>query len=232
MFLLVVVGVLAGIVTSLSPCVLPVLPIVLAAGVRRDEPAGVRPGKDPASGGEVPGTARARSWRPYGVVAGLVISFSASTLFGSVVLSALHLPQDLLRDAGIVVLTVIGLSLLWPRLGDLLERPFARLPGRNVNPEGNGIVLGLGLGLLFVPCAGPVLATVAVVGASHRVGFSALILTAAFGVGVGLPLLVLARAGDSRTCSPARRRTSCATWPPVAPAPPGRGPTARTARPS
>ena len=58
-------------------------------------------------------------------------------------------------------------------------------------------MLGLGLGLLFVPCAGPVLATIAVVGATHRVGFDAVVLTAAFGVGVGIPLLVLALAGDA-----------------------------------
>ena len=177
MVLLVVIGLLAGVITSISPCVLPVLPVVLAAGTRPD---GAR-----------------RNWRPYGVVAGLVVSFTASTLFGSVVLGALHLPQDLLRDAGVLVLVLIGLGLLWPRLGELLERPFARLRGRPVDPDRNGVVLGLGLGLLFVPCAGPVLAAIAVVGASHRVGLDALVLTAAFGVGVGLPLLVLALAGDA-----------------------------------
>ncbi|WP_028936497.1 cytochrome c biogenesis protein DipZ [Pseudonocardia spinosispora] len=188
MFLLIVVGLLAGIVTSLSPCVLPVLPVVLAAGVPRRQ-------DDQAAEGQERPVSR-RSWRPYAVVAGLVISFSASTLFGSLVLGSLDLPQDLLRDVGVVVLVIIGLGLLWPRLGDLLERPFARVPGRAVNPDGNGIVLGLGLGLLFVPCAGPVLATIAVVGASHRVNGEALVLTAAFGVGVGVPLLVLALAGD------------------------------------
>src|SRR5882757_10793182 len=177
MILLVVVGLLAGVITSISPCVLPVLPVVLAAGARPD---GAR-----------------RSWRPYGVVAGLVVSFTASILFGSLVLSALHLPQDLLRDAGVLVLVLIGLGLLWPRLGELLERPFVRLRGRPVDPDRNGVVLGLGLGLLFVPCAGPVLAAIAVVGASHRVGLDALLLTGAFGVGVGLPLLVLALAGDA-----------------------------------
>jgi cytochrome c biogenesis protein CcdA len=164
MVLLVLVGVLAGIVTSLSPRVLPVLPIVLAAGVRRHE--STVPGVEETAASRVPD--RVRSWRPDGVVAGLVISFSVSTLFGSLVLSTFNLPQDLLFDAGIVVLVVIGISLLWPRLGDLLERPFARLPGRTVNPDSNGIVLGLGLGLLFVPCAGPVLATIA--GSGPRTG--------------------------------------------------------------
>jgi thiol-disulfide isomerase/thioredoxin len=91
---------------------------------------------------------------------------------------------------------IIGVSLLDPRLADLLQRPFARLPHRNVNPDSNGLVLGLGLGLLFVPCAGPVLATIAVLGATHTIGFSAIILTAAFGVGCGVPLLAFALAGD------------------------------------
>ncbi|MFI9387286.1 cytochrome c biogenesis protein DipZ [Kutzneria sp. NPDC052558] len=176
MVTLVVVGFLAGVITSLSPCVLPVLPIVLTSG----------------------GPQR-RKWRPYLVIAGLVLSFALSTLFGSLVLSALGLPQTLLRDAGVVVLALIAVGLLWPRFGELLERPFARLSGRPVNPDGNGIVLGLGLGLLFVPCAGPVLATIAVIGANHTFSAGALALTAAFAVGCGVPLLVLAVAGDAIT---------------------------------
>jgi cytochrome c biogenesis protein CcdA/thiol-disulfide isomerase/thioredoxin len=176
MVTLVVVGFLAGVITSLSPCVLPVLPVVLTSG----------------------GPQR-RKWRPYLVIAGLVLSFALSTLFGSLILSALGLPQTLLRDAGIVVLVLIGVGLIWQRFGDLLERPFARLSGRPVNPNGNGIVLGLGLGLLFVPCAGPVLATIAVIGANHTFSAGALALTAAFAIGCGVPLLVLAVAGDAIT---------------------------------
>jgi cytochrome c biogenesis protein CcdA/thiol-disulfide isomerase/thioredoxin len=176
MVTLVVVGFLAGVITSLSPCVLPVLPIVLTSG----------------------GPQR-RTWRPYLVIAGLVLSFALSTLFGSLVLTALGLPQTLLRDAGIAVLVLIGVALIWPRFGELLERPFARLGNRPVNPNGNGIVLGLGLGLLFVPCAGPVLATIAVIGANHTFSVDGLALTAAFAVGAGVPLLVLAVAGDAIT---------------------------------
>ncbi|MEO8889092.1 MAG: cytochrome c biogenesis protein CcdA, partial [Jatrophihabitantaceae bacterium] len=176
MLILVIVGFTAGVITSISPCVLPVLPVILSASANRSQ----------------------SRWRPYGVVAGLVLSFSASTLFGSLLLSALHLPQDFLRDAGILVLVVIGLSLIVPKLAELLERPFTRLTSRRgVNPDSNGLVLGLGLGLLFVPCAGPVLATIAVVGATHHFGVGAVVLTIAFGLGVGLPLLVLALAGDA-----------------------------------
>jgi cytochrome c biogenesis protein CcdA/thiol-disulfide isomerase/thioredoxin len=143
------------------------------------------------------------SRRPVLVVAGLVLSFAVSTLLGSLVLSALDLPQDILRDAGIAVLILIGLGLLVPRFGDLLERPFARLRLRRSAasrpPHRGGFVLGLGLGLLYVPCAGPVLAAIAVVGATHHVGWRAALLTAAFGIGAGVPLLVLALAGDALT---------------------------------
>ncbi|MFC4943668.1 cytochrome c biogenesis protein CcdA [Pseudonocardia sp. GCM10023141] len=58
-------------------------------------------------------------------------------------------------------------------------------------------------GLLFVPCAGPVLAAIAVVGATHRIGAGAVVLTIAFGIGVGVPLLLFAFAGDTLA-----RRTS------------------------
>ena len=192
MITLIVVGFLAGVITSISPCVLPVLPVVLTAGAKRQVPATAGAPADAEPEGP-----RRFSWRPYGVVAGLVLSFCLSTLFGSLVLSALHLPQDLLRYAGIVVLVLIGLGLIWARFGDLLERPFARIRGRQVNPDSNGLLTGLGLGLLFVPCAGPVLATIVVLGAEHKVGFDALVLTVAFGIGVGVPLLVLAVAGDA-----------------------------------
>jgi cytochrome c biogenesis protein CcdA/thiol-disulfide isomerase/thioredoxin len=205
MITLIVVGFLAGVITSISPCVLPVLPVVLTAGAGRRTtaatPVPVTVGAPAEAEDEqtqvIEQPERTRSWRPVGVVVGLVISFCLATLFGSIVLSALHLPQDLLRDLGIAVLAIIGLGLIWPRFGELLERPFRHLPSRQVNPDSNGVVLGMGLGLLYVPCAGPVLATIAVVGASHKVGFGALVLTVAFGIGAGVPLLILALAGDA-----------------------------------
>ena len=136
-----------------------------------------------------------RRRRPFAVVAGLVLSFSVTVLVGSWLLSALGLPSGLLRWMGIVVLTLLGIGLLVPQFGDLLERPFARLTaGREVS-EGGGFVLGLSLGLVFVPCAGPVLAAIAEVGAQHRIGWSAVLLTASFAVGVAIPLLMFALAG-------------------------------------
>jgi cytochrome c biogenesis protein CcdA/thiol-disulfide isomerase/thioredoxin len=179
---LVVVGVVAGFLAGISPCILPVLPIVLVAG---------------ASGQE--GERRPGLGRSLAVVGGLILSFSIIVLAGSELLSALHLPQDALRDAGIALLILVGLGYLIPPLGALIERPFARIGGRQPNGRAGGFVLGLAVGVVYVPCAGPVLAAIAVVGATHRVGLTAVILTAAFAVGTAVPLLAIAAAGGQLT---------------------------------
>jgi cytochrome c biogenesis protein CcdA/thiol-disulfide isomerase/thioredoxin len=188
---LVVVGVVAGFLAGISPCILPVLPVVLVAG------AATAPGEDrPAAGGPRQGPAGVSLRRPLAVIAGLVVSFSIVVLAGSALLSLLHLPQDFLRDAGIVLLIVVGLSYLIPWLGDLVERPFARLGTRKPGAGLGGFVLGLALGVLYVPCAGPVLAALTVIGATRRVGLGAIILTAAFAAGTAVPLLAVAVAGE------------------------------------
>jgi len=187
---LVVIGVVAGLLAGISPCILPVLPVVLVAGAGQlhgDEPPDAGPGR------------RAGLRRPLAVVAGLVLSFAFIVLAGSAALSLLHLPQDFLRDAGIVVLIVVGLSYLIPPLGTLIERPFARLGTRRAGNGASGFVLGLALGVLYVPCAGPILAAITVVGATHRVGLTAVILTAAFAVGTAVPLFAVALAGNRLT---------------------------------
>ena len=139
---------------------------------------------------------RGRSYRSFAVVAGLVVSFSIVTLVGSSLLSAIGLPQDFLRDAGLVILGVVAAGLIVTPLGHLLERPFARIGQRQPNGNGGGFVLGLGLGALFVPCAGPVLTAISVVSATHRVGLGSVVLTVDFALGASVPLLVIALAGQ------------------------------------
>lgn len=165
--MLLLLGFVAGIVTGLTPCVLPVLPIIAASSV-------------------VDSSKR----RLVAVASGLALSFGAATLAGSWVLSALNLPQSLLQDAGTIALLLIGSSFIFPKIGMLLEKPFARFNGRDVSAL-RGFPLGLSLGLVFVPCAGPVLATVAVVGASRHFSFGAVELTFAYAVGVTIPLLII-----------------------------------------
>jgi cytochrome c biogenesis protein CcdA/thiol-disulfide isomerase/thioredoxin len=187
---LVAIGFVAGIIAGISPCVLPVLPVVLVAGS-----ATLDPTASAAEGTHASRPGR-RLGRPLAVVGGLVLSFSLLILAGSELLSLLHLPQDLLHDAGIVILIVVGLTFLVPQLAALVERPFALIRARQPRAESGGFVLGLALGLLFVPCAGPVLAAVTVVGATHHVGLSAVGLTVAFALGAAVPLLAIAVAGD------------------------------------
>jgi cytochrome c biogenesis protein CcdA/thiol-disulfide isomerase/thioredoxin len=188
MIVLLPIGFVAGVITAVSPCVLPVLPIVLAGG---------------ASGGRR---------RPYAIVAGLVASFTVFTLSASALLSALGLPQDALRDIAIALLFVVAATLLVPRFGMLVEAPLSRLSRRPSGDLGGGFVLGASLGLVFVPCAGPVLATVSVLAAEHRVGIRLVALTLSYAVGVGAVLLLVALGGRRVT---AGLRATRAWWRPA-----------------
>jgi cytochrome c biogenesis protein CcdA/thiol-disulfide isomerase/thioredoxin len=191
MLVLSLIGLIGGLITGISPCILPALPVVFLAGGAAKR-TGESPATDPAAANA--GRPR-RSRRPYAVIAGLVLSFSAFTLLGSALISLLNLPTDILHYAGLVLLVAIGLGMIFGRLGDLLERPFARLSVRPGNPNGGGFALGLGLGLVYVPCAGPVLTAIAVAGATHRLSLNVVVLTLSFAVGATLPLLGFALAG-------------------------------------
>ena len=182
MLVLIGIGFLAGVVTAVSPCVLPVLPILLAGG---------------ASGR-----------RPLRVVAGLVGSFSVFTLFASWLLDKLGLPQDVLRNAAIVLLFVTAATLLVPQAAMLVERPLAAFSRVRPRGVGGGFFFGAVLGLVFVPCAGPVLATITVVAANQNVGIRAIALTLAYSLGAAVPMLVVARGGREAS---ARLRTHAHT---------------------
>src|SRR5918999_3289701 len=172
MALLLAIGFLAGVITAISPCVLPVLPIILAGG---------------ASGGKR---------RPYAIIAGLVTSFVTFTLAAAWLLNRLGLPKDSLRDAAIVLLFVVAATLLVPPLGQMIERPLAALTRWRVGDTGGGFVLGLSLGLVFVPCAGPVLAYITVSAASQDIDTKAVLLTVAYAAGAAVPMLLVALGGQ------------------------------------
>ena len=169
MLILLAIGFVAGVVTALSPCVLPVLPIVLAGG--------------------------ATGRRPLAIVAGIVLSFTVFTLFAAWLLDALGLPQDVLRNLAVALLFLVAISLLVPRVAEWLARPLQFLTRRTGGDHGGGFFLGVTLGLVFVPCAGPVLAAVTVIAAKREVGLEALLLTLAYAIGAAVPMLVVAFAG-------------------------------------
>jgi cytochrome c biogenesis protein CcdA/thiol-disulfide isomerase/thioredoxin len=190
MYTLVLIGFLGGLITGVSPCVLPVLPVVFFSGAQSARAAG------PDGTTVEPKPRLAETLRPYRVIAGLVLSFSVVTLVGSAALSLLHLPQDAIRWAGLVALLLIGFGLIFPRFEQLLEKPFSRIPQKQFGTGKSGFVLGLALGVLYVPCAGPVLAAIVVAGATGSIGASTVALTLSFAVGAALPLLVFALAGQ------------------------------------
>jgi cytochrome c biogenesis protein CcdA/thiol-disulfide isomerase/thioredoxin len=160
---------LAGFITAISPCVLPMLPIILSSSA----------------------TSGSRS-RPFAIVAGLVLSFTVFTLAGAALLSALGLPEDLLRDVAIAMLLLLAAGLISKRAARIVERPFLFLSRRRPAADANGLLLGISLGLVFVPCAGPILAAVTVLAATGDVGARAVLVTAAYAAGAALPMLAIA----------------------------------------
>jgi cytochrome c biogenesis protein CcdA/thiol-disulfide isomerase/thioredoxin len=185
------IGLIGGLITGISPCILPVLPVIFFSGAQGNADAVA----DEAGGGVAVASKRDVS-RPYRVIGGLVLSFSLVTLVGSAFLALLHLPQDAIRWIALVALVAIGLGLIFPRVEELLEKPFSRIPQKRILQRANGFGLGLALGVLYVPCAGPVLAAIVVAGATANIGLPIVVLTLSFAVGTAVPLLFFAVAGQ------------------------------------
>jgi len=102
---------------------------------------------------------------------------------------------------GIALLAAISIGLMIPAIGELLERPFARVGSSRYATEGGGFVLGLSLGPVFAPCAGPVLTAISVAGDHNRIGLSTLLVALFYAIGITLPLLVLAYIAQRATTS-------------------------------
>ena len=201
MLLLLVVALIAGLVTAISPCVLPILPIVLATGADGDRR------------------------RPFLVVAGLIASFSLFTLASVQIIAALHLPSSTLRDVAIVIIALFGLTLLVPALGTAFERVTARATGLGAriaaagrdapdplgragyDPDGQprprsgpagiagGLITGVGLGLVWTPCAGPILGAITSLAVTAPGSLATIALVIAYAMGAGVPLLAIAIGG-------------------------------------
>ena len=198
---LLLIGYFAGVIAGVSPCILPILPIVFVAWT------------SPLP--ESIDNRRQRQRRALSVVAGLVLSFGIITATGTALISSLGLPQNFLHDAGIALLVIFGVGLVVPAIGHVLERPFARLTRNSATGSGSGFVLGLSLGLVFVPCAGPVLAAISVLGARHQFTIYSLLLSLLFAAGAATPLLTIALAGDRLIERNRRLAARARRWRPV-----------------
>jgi cytochrome c biogenesis protein CcdA/thiol-disulfide isomerase/thioredoxin len=175
MLILILFAILAGAGTALSPCVLPVLPALLASG----------------------GVGGRR--RPLGVVLGLTVTFTVTIVGIAKVVGGVGLGSDPLRDIAVVVLLATGIVLLVPAIGDRLEARLSRLAAFGVGGAQNrgdgfrsGLLVGAALGFVYTPCAGPILAAVISVSAASG---RTIVVAIAYALGSGVVLLGLTLGG-------------------------------------
>ena len=168
----------AGIVTVAAPCTLPVLPILLgAAFAQRDRT------------------------RPLFIALGFVAAFAAVTVAFSAITRFAGLDPGQLRNAAIALLAVFGLLMLWPglyaRMSSALSRRFGGIaPVRNCDGAVGGVLLGATLGIVWTPCAGPVLGSILTLLATQsQTGWAAVLLTL-YAVGAALPMMAIAYGGQ------------------------------------
>lgn len=160
---------LAGIITVLSPCVLPLLPVILASAVQEGR------------------------LRPWGVLAGFVLCFSAVTLLLATLVSGLGISPDTVRIVSGVVLLIAGIILAVPRFGHFFELRTGRIASLSSRlPSGGGfwggLALGAGLGLAWTPCVGPIMASVITLAMNQTVTGNAVAVTLAYSLGTAIPM--------------------------------------------
>ncbi len=166
----------AGFLTFLSPCILPVLPIVLSTAV---------------------GTSR---WRPFWIVLGLILSFTILGLVLSFLGSFFGISPQVIRWIALGFLFLAGLLFLFPSLSDKIFHPltqkFSKV-GDSRESVGSYLLLGASLGAIWTPCAGPIFAAVLSGALLQRSLLDSTILLFAYALGAGVPMLLVGYLGGS-----------------------------------
>jgi cytochrome c biogenesis protein CcdA len=175
-------AVFAGILTIAAPCTLPMLPILLGASIGRSS-----------------------NLRPAMIALGFVVSFSAVALLLGALTKLFDFDPNVLREAAAILLLGFGLLMLWPAPFEWLS---IRLNGwlnlgaaGDVQREGalGGLVLGTTLGLVWTPCAGPVLGSIlTLVATSKNLAWAGTLLIA-YAIGAAIPMLAIAYGGQAAT---------------------------------
>ena len=174
----------AGIVTIAAPCTLPVLPILLGASF----------------GGH-------GRWRPLFMALGFIATFAAITLAFHFVATIAGLEPDQLRNLAIGLLVVFGVLLLWPSFYERLSPHIAAVTGRLLSQSGGqpgrategaigGFLLGTTLGVVWTPCAGPVLGSILTLLSTQTNVTWAAVLLVAYGVGAAIPMMAIGYGGQ------------------------------------
>ena len=177
-----VLALLAGVVTIAAPCTLPVLPILLGASVGQ--------------------TGRTR---PAMIALGFVISFSAAALLLSALTRIFDFDPNVLRTGAAILLLVFGALMIWPAPFEWLSIRISGFAsssaGNAASRQGNigGFVLGTTLGLVWTPCAGPVLGSILTIVATSKDTAWASTQLIVYAIGAAIPMLVIAYGGQAVT---------------------------------
>lgn len=178
MFVLLPIAFISGLLTVFSPCVLPILPIVLASGID------------------------GKTKRIKGIIAGLVVSFTLASLLLVTLVRVLGISADTIRDIAVFLLLIIGLNLvfpeIWTKILGNIEKYWHIQPVQKVDDSFlGGLATGVSLGIVWTPCVGPVLATVATLSATQTITMDTFSITLSYALGVSLPLYFIAKGGTS-----------------------------------
>ena len=173
-------AILAGILTVGAPCILPLLPILL--------------------GSSVGSTSKTR---PLFIALGFIVMFSIVGLTLSWLITTLNISPDLLRTIATIALALFGVFMIWPtpfeKVTAYLSKYTTKANALSTQAgTGNlgGFVLGLMLGLIWTPCAGPVLGSILTLIATQTNVAQAGILLVAYAIGAGIPMLLIAYGGQ------------------------------------
>jgi cytochrome c biogenesis protein CcdA len=166
---------LAGVFSTLSPCVLPLVPLVLGAAISE------------------------HTFGPFALAAGLALSFTAIGLFVATIGFAAGIDGDTFRLVGAILVTLIGFVLIVPRLqtqfslasGPVTNWAERRFGGFSRNGLPGQFAVGALLGVVWSPCAGPTLGAASIMAARGENLLQVATTMILFGIGAAVPLLVL-----------------------------------------
>src|SRR5215218_791885 len=167
--LIILLAYLGGVLTIVSPCILPVLPFVFARA----------------------GRSFTRSTLP--MLAGMAGTFAIVATLAAVGGGWAVRANEVGRWAALVLLALFGLALVFPSISDRLTRPLVALGSRMSERQeqdsvGSSVLLGIATGLLWAPCAGPILGIIFTAAALNGASFSTSLLLLAYALGAATSL--------------------------------------------